>query len=837
MYYVHCERRAHQREEDLIYIVWNTWTQPRRITFVKNRTQKDGKWIICEPIERETKDRVNEPTATTFLTPPVVIGSKLKKYLPFSFCVSDALLSTESDTGSAVVGARCELNGSYHLMNCTACYNAALPKPILEFDMCVGEKEKDSDTAPLLFIRTFERQPLREDRYGPWKWNHVGDVAMTELHFRSCTLLPSFITADMYVRKGLLEPHQWIFACRVQHSPPSVLPLSEWVHTPPFLLEDVAKIKKEWIEPELSLVHSLVWSRDIQVSVPNSKDKITTPMNYRINAFPLLDPAKKGEEEDENIFSLRSLAGLSAQSPWYHDRDRPAVSSEWILEHLQDVWKLRGWTREKWLDVVQSMVVLSAANETTCVWSTEQHDCLASHVRLVELHCTTRPYNYDHQMFDSEGSGAADWKQSWKASTWTSWVGDDYYQKATLFPGDCEDSASASYSIGMTVLFPPQTEKWVQVDPPVMLALRQLAAIVGFPCGICGTGADPYNGKSEGGGHMYAAMIPFTTLYRAMTGQNELPAAVRNRFKVEFNVDVPMHHTKPAIIESILYATPYYSDHHGVSARKQHVLDLAFEWVNEHEGKGRYEWNHYSATHPMNKRQCSQGHAFRIFTDAHLQLFPEGLLIIQAGKSKTKSVAVSKARSFVPYQGKDTGLSQAFDAWFPGWKDAIGSKKDVAEIRDRVLNSFGYGLPIELLSHGNKKPLFQLHATVDPSDELVRKEKRIIRTYEYPIVTLPSSAIDLYAEEAMWVGAFLQYAKTHLHLRYANTVPRASNDRVTVFVYDLVQNPRPTREGAISFAEAVDHLMTLATRLGAIAYTMFPYGWSIACTYHLTTEN
>jgi len=674
---------VHFTRTDVAYLVWNPLMRsPLRIT---QRMDHKG-WEICGGGGSEGEGMMTR----------------------VQFCVRAAPIPASS------VGVSFKIDGSYILQSCRP---SSPPSFFADSTFYVP-----SSTPVLLLVRTFERQPLRENAYGPWKWNHVGDVGITPLHAACQSLLPSFIPSDEYVLSERLEPHQWVFTSFIEPSPSSRrLPLEKWTSTKPPLYEDVVRIKKEWIEPELFAVLRLSWSADVQ-SVERHESKVTTPMNYRIHSFPLVDLE---HATDTDVRTLRSMAGLSAQSPWYFDRKRPAVTNRWVIKHLKELWDFRGTTREKWLRTVEGMCKTREGG-----WTPQEHDALATHARLIELHAITRPYNYDHQMVGK------DWKHKWIGKSWKSvWVADDDLQDACLTPGDCEDSAVASYRIHMTLLFPPPA--WESVDPPVMLAVRKLAAIAGFPCGVCGTGADPCTVNVEAGGHMYAALIPFPTFYRAITGETIIPEDVKRAFNKEFDIDVPMFHTKPIIVESILHTTAFYSDRGTrVSLDKQAALKKCHDWVGVYEGKGLFEWVHYSALHPMNKHRSSQGHAFRMFTEAHLHVWKDGFPTLRCAGGRV----VGKCRSFVPYQPVPHPDPKVL---FPERMDnGVATVEDYARVHKIVSRSYGYGLSIQLLAHGNhhENSTFQLHATIEPSDDLVARERRI-RTRQIQVGAIHSSVM------------------------------------------------------------------------------------------------
>ena len=205
----------------------------------------------------------------------------------------------------------------------------------------------------------------------------------------------------------------------------------------------------------------------------------------------------------------------------------------------------------------------------------------------------------------------------------------------------------------------------------------------------------------------------------------------------------------------------------------------------------------------MGKYTSSQGHAFRLFTEAHLHLFPEGIdTLISAGK-----VEKVKARSFIPFQPvlKETP-EELFPLYvnvphapeyrgpladWPAFAKTHGIKESqhVIDTYERLYKRVkecqgGYGLPIEMLGYG--RPSFQLHASYlsGKEEELIKLEKQVIKAYEYPILPLSANAEDHFAEELHWRDETLVALRQVFEKEYQPDVPTDSNHRVTLFVYN-----------------------------------------------------
>ena len=524
--------------------------------------------------------------------------------------------------------------------------------------------------------------------------------------------------------------------------------------------------------------------------------------------------------------SMRGMAGLSSQSPWYHDRDKPAVTEAWLQARLGEVLAARGQTVEAWLRVVQSMVHSSTSGPASMqhgshapelhVWTPDQHECLATFIRLVRIQSTTRQYNYDHQY---------DWDSD-------VWAVTDVLKRSLTAIDDCDGASAATYAVAMTILFPPRASSspaggW---KSPEIRALRQLGAIVGFPCGVTGT-----SGPSDTClGHMYCAFIPCVTFCRAIFADDgplgKDTEIMCKRFAGAFGFPPPRRHTKPSVCESIYYTTPYYSDHVGTSEAKKQASRIVQAFVDEMEGgPGVVDWVHYATTQVMDRENQAQDYAIRLFTDVldHLykrsEAFPSAIRAVPPLGTVGLGV-MGRCRSFLFFLPKAESEKDVDDL-FPGTKKDPGIQSRIAA---RLAASHGYGLPIELLGHG--RPGFQLHATMKPMEpRLANMEKRIIDAYEHPIVALPAQAADCFAKERDWMRVTIDELTKLCReggVSVGEPVPKDSNDRVTLFVYDYYT--------AMGRSALATRIIQLCKDLGGANKVAFcKYGWSIACVFSL----
>ncbi len=645
-------------------------------------------------------------------------------------------------------------------------------------------------TDVLFLLRVYERSPLRVDT-NYCKLNQTADLAVLRSYVAEEASLPMFISADAYFAKFMSESHLerarcevgWIQACDIH---------------PPFKTDwlDVLKaLHRRWIEPEVRAIVNLSmgkkWSKGIMSlhggapidgqdtsAVPAWAGLVTTPMNQRVNGMLLLPQGGDGDD----IFSLRSLGGLSAQSTWYHDSSKPAVTEAWLRARLEEVLDARGMTLASWASIVKSMISSpSMAGE----WTPAQHECLASYIRIVRIHCTTRQYNYDHQY---------DWGPR-------KWFPTDTMKRSLTAIDDCDGSAASTYAIAMCVLF-PGGGGWR--DPHVQL-LRQLGSLVGFPCGVVGTTGD----AKHSSGHMYCAFIPCATFCRAVYSQGlDGPGgrAVCGQFTRTFGFRPVPWHTKTAVCENIFFTTPYYSSHEGVSPRKEGALGALRKWINAKEGGDFTDWTHYTTTHITGKGEDGQDYAIRVFTDVLHHLG------VSAGEEEPRTLPGGGGAT----SGGGSGRYLSFVLFQP-----IAKSPD--RDGERIGNSQGYGHPIEMM--GADRPEFELHATL-PSmpSALMQSEHKIIAAFEHPIVALPAEAEDCFADQAGWIRDMLQALPAKLRARgmLMKNAPSESNKRVTLFVYDL-----PCSDAFVG------GIHDLYKNLSAAGVSVHKYGWSLAFVFHI----
>jgi hypothetical protein len=384
---------------------------------------------------------------------------------------------------------------------------------------------------------------------------------------------------------------------------------------------------------------------------------------------------------------------------------------------------------------------------------------------------------------------------------------------------------------------------------------------------VAGTGTEPYEDqggkdKHHEGGHMFAVILPFTTFIRAITGEDPTKEHIE-AFRARFGVAPVMNHTKPAILESIYYATPFYSDHHAVGKKKRDALATMRRWLEE-KGEGHYDWNNYAMMHVMGKKHIGQGTAYRLFTEAHLYVFPPppsppssggngrgggGLRYSLPSSPLSGGNGTSTpCRSFLFYQPnkitEDGFYGELFSRYVP---EDITDKaeaahymeelnQDLARMWSRVSISQGYGLPIELLAHGRQvyhgKPLFRLVATMEMPEPTVELDRMMWRAYERPVVPLQARQVDLFAEEPDWMSSILPHK--------GGRGIRDTNRRVILYVYDIVRelqyhcvNTRLSVDMKKDLKRWREDMEDLRKALGARRYVVKKYKWCVACIFEI----
>lgn len=756
------------------YEVWNDDTPVRRIT----RDATHGRWIM---------DRCWEEYSPVVPTRYFTLAEHV---IPVRFHVA----ATDMPRG---IGQPCYRYGFEHDKWVMETRDVSIPSSTLSFDMYFSP---GSDI--ILHFRIFQKIPLRQGRLDPikdvWKWSRVADVIVTTDQARQGLVsIPAFIASDMYMfqdpatiqqHPGLasFDGYQRLYArtsssrLRIQPAPSSA---EKWIKL----------VYDEMIIPEATVMMSLrdtpgVYSPCIRED-EDWEVKVMAPLNFRLSGRLIPGPSDP----------LYMGGGVSAQSFWYVDGN-PAVTEGWLIERLQEVMASRGRTMGEFVRTARELItrIRDDPGDDSALGE-EWHECLVDTVNVIRMHCMSRHYMYDHGFIDAE------------------WIGTDERTDALTRPGDCEDDAGACYQIHMTILFC----KWNSDEAK---ALQSIAAMIGFPCGITGSAAEPFTDQSvprgqttREPGHMFAAILPFYTFMRAVSGG--VTAEQIGVFRDRFGFPPPRFHTKPAILESIFFATPFYSDHRDISPGKLRAHETVHEWLQE-KGEAYFDWEHYTMTHIMGKQHMGQGCALRLFTEAHLVLWKGagGLTYRMAGRDATTTR--TPCRSFVFYQPND--LSREFTTLFPGG--------GTARMQERVEHSQGYGLPIELLAHGSQhtrqgKPLFELHATVAFSSEAVMADRALIRRYERPTVPLQAGMMDLFAEDPGWMKPLLMQHGRGL-------VPRSTNERMTVYVYDVVSKTKPGQK-IRTVDEFYRDMESLRIKLGAKRWCTRKYGWCVACVFTL----
>jgi hypothetical protein len=853
--------------------VWNSVTPPRRILF------KDGRWQIASSFERAG-------AATPYAPPRSVPGGETLRVrlaiLPdkeHPTYAEDELKKRDKEATIARAWVYYETFTSIGTR--TDAHAMSFPREIEgnfrvpDFEMMLPPKDDPAHDV-LIIIRVYEPAPIRKRvAFGeePFpascvKLNQASEVAVTRDQLNLSASLPMYISSDEYCEPHASDPSTFRERARLV-----VLPweIGSWPKLadaitkeaieraalpPEPLLRMERLVLRNIILPENRAIASIrpLFSKDIRDHCKNWKQLVIAPLNYKLTGqllFPrsntilndlerqvgrdlakyakndlLVDEgtwlrslgkdAKHGESAARVRQTLqeREYAGLSAQAPWYHDRKRPAVEEAWILASLGEVLAARGMDLEVWRKTVTGM--LSGARGE---WSEEERACLSIYVRLIQIHSTTRQYNYDHQ-----------W--DWKTRTW---IDTDTLKRTLTAIDDCDGSAAGTYAIAMTILFPPGP-RWNDPDAELV---RRLGAIVGVPFGVTGT----VSGKNhrEAGGHMFCALVPFPTFAKAIDAPRDLGEA----FKKTFGFRAPAHHTKPSVCENIYFSTPYYSDHRGTSAMKKRASGRVAAFVDRFE-EGHADWLHVTSTHVMGKEQSCQNHVFRMFTDFLDHVSPRsGVAIKRAGGGVFEA---SSCRSFVPFMSDAPDVSSEFPYFLEGRPDAprtlgpeldafietlTGKERRAAEdrrmqivrLRGRMNGARGYGLPIELLAHG--RPRFELHATINPSPEAVAAEKKLIETYEHPIVPLPDKATDLFASDPNWMDTVLSAIRDSGSFRLIPKAPSHSNERVSLYAYDLGE----------LLGQFVAELEALYRELGANGLYVGKYGWCLIFVLSLRPTN
>lgn len=697
--------------------------------------------------------------------------------------------------------------------------------PDIEFDFPL------SLLHPIAFhLRLYLKSPLRYNFRHPqrdrWVWIRAGDCSVSFEKLFQTSRLPLFIPSDIYVyqreseikRIPLLESysgHQHVFV----HLEPEFkvkFPTEESVTR---MYEHVFT---EMIEKEWDLIHSIpekLWS-PLTRSLPEWDQHITLPPNFRLSGKLLLPL-----DADEKI---AELGGSSAQSYWYirslapHPSLRsslcmtqPAAVEAWFQVALRETLEIHGSSLDSYIQRAKKALapLRTSASTSLALLTPEWRELMSLVMYVIKSQCTTRPYVNDRNMVFGK------------------WVSTDEKTPSFALPGDCEDNAHAVYQLYMTLLFhdamPWQTEE-IQL-------LRQLAACAGFPCGVFGTAIDPtmtlgVHDQHKEDGHAYTIILPFGTLMHAIQPTEQISEAQIKQFHTRFGIFPPLFHTKPAILESIHVSTPYYSDHHFVSPKKRNAHDVLATWLSSPEiGEDEYAWKQYTQTNIMGKHHVGQGIAYRLFTEALYMLFSTNAypscLLVANGKSKVV------CRSFVFYQPYAYTKDEVLSFLFPVTsEDRATYADDLNRIVERLVLSRGYGVPVELLSHGtqqtpNGTPMFHLLATCEFDHKVVEEDRQLVSLFERPLCPLYPHAIDAFAEDALWKDRVLSSIPSSL------PVPSDSNDRIILYVYDILGDS--TNRSPHDLKTWKQHVSQLQHLLGSKGVVLRSYQWSVACIFIL----
>jgi hypothetical protein len=688
--------------------------------------------------------------------------------------------------------------------------NATKPHSIFPFPLVLFD-------SPIAFsIRLYEKLPLRQHAQAKedvHKWTRVADVAVSYYQLFEVASVPLFIGSDIYIYESQEElkhhpelrkyqGHQRVMAKISSRLPVAFDDLQAEVDTCNAVVKNVI-----WKEIETLREFTVnqtsgdsPWSEYVQ-GIYHWVTKVVTPMNYRLTGR-LLFP-----KEDHMMYEF---GGVSAQSLWYMlDTEVkegstlpvvsiPSATEAWFQRALQDVLAIHGRDVEWFKKQARKLL---AYTETTPEW----REMMAMVSNVVRIHTTTRHYVQDHNMPCGK------------------WVSTDERTPGFAFPGDCEDGASAMYHIMMSLLF---YDKWRSEE---ISLLRQLAAAVGLPCGVAGTATEPFERQGPkdthaSDGHMFTVVLPFRTFVKAITGREPTGAHLQ-AFRHTFGYSAPAFHTKPAIWEPTFMCTPYYSDHHHIAHKKKHAQHQLNKWLQQ-IGEDHYDWDHYATMHIMGKTHTGQGSAFRLFTEAHLFLFPQLECTLLDGKTKT----FHPCRSFLFQQPHVMTEGDILDKLFPVLANEVAMyEEDRTRLVERVSKSLGFGLPIELLAHGKQQhdgqPLFRLLATCVLDEKYVRLEKHLMRMYERPIIPLQPKQVDEFAIQSDWQQALLSDKE------YTGEVPTDTNDRLTLYVYDIVANK--DEETEIDVAQWKQDMETVKKLLRAKRMVTKPYRWCVACIFVL----
>lgn len=390
----------------------------------------------------------------------------------------------------------------------------------------------EATPVPVL-VRLYESSPLRL-RLGETmlKLNEVGNSAILA---GSTGILPLRILGDEYF---LPDPRPRGYTYIEENTFASKSPI-------PDIVSDLAKVYSRTVR-ELARMRTFSFPPDqVPAGLP------LNPINYRLNGHP----------PDLTLPFPAEYAGLSPCMPWYYTR--PAVEPGWMIARLEEILRIRGKTLAAWRAQVDRFDTLPP---------NLVHELLADHLRLIQIHSTTRQYQYDHYY---------DWETKTRSYT-------DTMRRTLTVLDDCDGSAASSYAIAMTMLFPPDT--WTSPD---LARFQRVARALGVPFGVIGTSRDPEKTSSgPGSGHVFTCFIPIES-YRKMTAEKPTSAIT--------------------ILESIYMTTPYYRvrESSRKSAEMHRIRDILARTI---ENGHHSDWVHATTAYDMGPLHQAQGYVIRMFT-------------------------------------------------------------------------------------------------------------------------------------------------------------------------------------------------------------------------------
>jgi hypothetical protein len=360
-------------------------------------------------------------------------------------------------------------------------------------------------------------------------------------------------------------------------------------------------------------VYKTLWDGFIKHEWEDDKEA-ANPLSIVLNGVPVR------QSFDQRDVSFDEYKGLPVQAYWHH-KEPVAATEEWFQQAIGQILAARGSTLEAFVRAVHDGLCASTFGDNL-------HDCFVDVLRCCTLLVVTHPYVGDHRFSNGKEIGSDCFDRIFQA----------------LF-GDCEDGAGVAYTMFLCLL----TNEW---KTPEVRAMQQCCVVIGVPIGISGYGKDPnFHGGTEGVCHMYAGVVPYPLLYKAITGKDcpkgDLEALCR-RYNIP-NAQVFHWPRSSAVMEGTIMTTMYYRDREGkghrVSPRKRQALKTAK--ANLPSDDRPLKWSNSAFGFPLNVHDNNGSvvhtKVCRIFTSA-LQHFMRNTTI-QCGGTV---VDVRYHHSFVP---------------------------------------------------------------------------------------------------------------------------------------------------------------------------------------------